>query len=562
MNASDRGSRLERLLAWSRRRENAFLLGLCVVLFLAYNFTTLFSVNWFVHPDDYEAYMLSRHFYEHGELGYREALNEELDCPSFAPQGASYYGGKVVPTRALGIYVLASPGHLLGGQGPFFIISFIAIMGAVFFFLLARELFGVRVAYLATFFYAFASSVIYWSNMLYANIPGVSFFFAGLYCLVMITRSEQKRYYFLGACSFALSVWLRYELFVFAVFLLPVFVRYWKGLDKKVLLVALLLFFLLLSPVLLFNKANYGSYLKFAYTASEAEIGAETPVQEDVAPENRSFLRRIVDDIADIADRFLMQNFNPDLERIAENARASVYDFYPFLVVLGALGALYALIRLKGTRAFTVSFLLIALIWTLDTCGGYHWGEGQNLVGSSYTRYLLIVYAFLAIYCSVLIEALRAVMGRRAFAAFLAAALVFFSVSQVNLLVNGNFGLKATMEQKHHFHEINGIVEDLPEDTVVAAGIYAKAITARKVLDTTCVPGDTKDLTTVEYIEYLLDSGHHVYVVEAPWHRSSYLDIKRAVRRYPGLSVRITGIGSIGSESGTPPFSVFEVLAV
>ena len=485
---------------------------------LLFNYTLIVNGNWMIHPDDHEAYIIGRNLKNTGSLTYDEPLNAVFEEPVFTPAGAGYFNNKVVPTRAYGIYFLTAFGFLFGSSMPFILIALLGLIGMVFLYKIVALVMDKRKAFLAMFLFAFSVPVIYWSNMLYASIPGLTFFIIGLYLLLKVAYGANARFllYIGWSVSFALSIWMRYEYALFILLLAPLVIRFRHAFKLRYFLVGVLILVMLLVPVLLLNRAIYDNPFHTGYTKPKvpSEDGQQTTGMFD----------KLQRGVGDTFRRFFTQDLKPKPARIYRNIRDYVLNIMPMLIVAGILGLLLMLLLPGRNRALALSLLLIITLWAYDTCGGFHWGENQNLVGSTYIRYLLVLYMAMAIFAPVIVDRIRSIFGPNIYRAFLALFLISFLVLQSYFLMAGTFGLEATSEQKEHFEAVNEAASELPEESIIVASVYSKAIVDRRVLKTTRIKNGEVITTTVDYIRELLHMGFPVYLMETPWH-SSYLNL-------------------------------------
>lgn len=517
-----------------RRREQVCVVLLLCALFLVYNYTNLYGSNWFAHPDDAGNWLAGKRYFESGSLVGTDELREEFEYPVFTPPSHVVVEGTVVPVKAPGIHIFTALGHLFGEQGVFWLIPLFSVGGLLFLYLLAKTLFDARAGFFTVLLFGASFPVVYWSNMLYANMPALCFFFAGMYYLARIIKSQGSRFanYALASVFFGVAAWLRYEclLFVFLA-LVPVVVasrhRLRALLRLRYLALSLVLFLIVVGPILSLHSSMYGSPFAIGYVAED------TAAADSSAGAGDSPVNDLVTGAGNIVRRFMVHDLHPDFGRLFKNAADWLLLIYPVPFVLGVIGIIWTLKKRgpKGSRILCLSFLPVLLFWTYDTLGGFHWGEGSSWGGSAYTRYLLIPYAILGLYAggflSYLLSRLRAWQKPHAIRWACVCLLVLqLAVLTPLLLFAGSFSLHGTTQQKQDFHALDGFVRQLPENSVVVSGFYSKAIVSRRVLDPMYIPAEQDRLqVTAEYIDRLLVLGYEVYIVEAAWHPSTYLDI-------------------------------------
>ncbi|MDD5748224.1 MAG: glycosyltransferase family 39 protein [Actinomycetota bacterium] len=505
------------------------LAAIILSAFILFNYTNMRGMNWFVHPDDYEAYVVGKNLRENFSLVYDEPLNNEFEYPVFTHSGMSFINHRTVPTRAPGLYFAVALGLIAGKEGPFFFIPFFGLLLLFFFFKLVKLIGSEQQALISTFLIAFSAPIIYWNNMLYSNLPGVSLFVIGVYFLMKVAygKDPRLRSYLLCSISFAFSIWMRYEnvLFVFIVCLV-IIIRFRYSFRIKRFLVSLLLFLLLMTPILAINNALYGSPLSFAYTQ---KVGTDKAAEEVAEKPEKS----IWISIENIGKRFFVQDIKPNLSRVFRNAKMFLFDPFPPLAIAGVAGIGLGLLRKERLRALSLALFIIAALWTYDTCGGYHWAESSPTICSSYVRYLLIVYVVFALYVPYALEYIRSHTGRRLYRAVLTLFLVAFVLSQSFWLAGSSFNIESTTKYKAQAFHVEEIAKGLPENSIIVSTIYGKAIVSRKTLEPRRFPERKRKSLTIEYIKKLLQKGYEVYLLETPWHKASYIALRDALEKKP-----------------------------
>lgn len=519
--------------------RKAAVIAVFLFAFILFNYSNIFAFNWFVHPDDHEAYVIGKQIKENGTMTMDEPLNYIFDEPLFKPSGTTWNGEKVVPTRAFGIYFLTALGLFFGPKGPFFVIPLIGMMGLLYLYLALRMAYNQDIALLSVLLFSFSAPVIYWNNMLYSNFPGLAFLIAGVYYTLRIDYGKKVKAgnYVAAAVFFALSVWMRYENSLFILLLLPLFIRAARYARLRYVVVGLLIFLIMLTPILILNKAVYGKAFTTGYIESKKNVEGE---QGSEGVEETGFAKKLI-------RRFFLQDINPDFSRIYVNAKTYILKPFAFLVLIGILGLLLALSLSNRNRVLALSFLLISLVWTYDTCGGFHWGEGSFLVGSTYGRYLLIVYMALAIFTAYFLYKVKQLYGKKLYLPFVFLLLVAYLCLQMTVLFQGAFGLKDTVNQKRLFREVQELAEELPENAVIVGTIYAKAIVGRKVMMYDLIPDEQQPQRTVEYIKRLISMGYPVFILETSWHEATYRRIAEYMARND-KSVELREVGQIKFE--------------
>ncbi|MCG2796511.1 MAG: glycosyltransferase family 39 protein [Actinomycetia bacterium] len=511
------------------------LVLLLMVSFLLMNYTNLRTENWVLHPDDYEAFVIGHNLKETGRLSVDVPLNDMFEYPLFTPSGATYSGGKVVPTRAYGFYFICALGFFLGEHGPFYLIPLLGLICILFLYKLVSLVMDEKKALLAAFLFALSAPFLYWNNMLFSNIPALAFLMIGLYFLVKIAYGDdgRLRWYLLCAVFFALATWVRYEqlIIILPFFLIVVLKR--RSFKLKYTVVAVVLLILLLSPILLLNNSLHGNPFGTGYTESYF-------LQEKTGPSEGGSGKGTSKSIGSLLDRFFVNYLRPDPSKIYNNAYTFIFKPFSVLVLAGILGLLLMIADGAPGRSFALTLLIVVLFWGYYVCNSTLWFIGDAVVASSYTRYLLIVYAVLAMAAPVLIERVGKVVGPNGYRALVAFFIIAFLITQVGSLMSGSLNLRATSEEKAGSRLVNEIAGGLPENTVIFAPYYSKVIAGGNVIHPGSIEGeDNIDITNklVNHFKELMEEGYQIYIMEASWHRSSYWNLVDFLRRKEHLPV-------------------------
>jgi hypothetical protein len=248
----------------NKRLASIIIISLLIILWVFLATTSCVKKSdWFFHPDERDAYTFSLNLFRNGTLASTENLNTKFQGEIFTPTGSTGHGNQILPGRSLGIYVLESPMFIFGDKGPFYLTPLMGIVCIGYLYLLIKKTVNAGTATLATIFFAFSPQFLFWNNMLFSNVPALTFLLAGMYYLI----NEQKKITLVGI-FFATAIMLRYEFVVFVIIFLFFYVFY-KNKSKGAIttltpLVSVILVLLIFIPIL--NKELYGSYLSFGYT--------------------------------------------------------------------------------------------------------------------------------------------------------------------------------------------------------------------------------------------------------------------------------------------------------
>lgn len=504
------------------------LLAIMLFSLMIYNYANFRQASWSLHPDSFEAYVIGQHLKETGSLTFRVPVNEDLGAEFCTPAGAGSINGKVVPQRAFGIYLLCALGLFLGKNGPYYLIPLCGLVCVIFFFKSAEIIMGEKKALLATFLFALSAPMVFWSNMLFANVPGLACIVIGLYFLLKIVYKEDDRLrsYILSAVFLSAGVWLRYEFLAILVFLLPLVLIRRKDFRLRHVIIGFITVIICLSPILLINKSVYGDAFSTGYTPRVASQPDEAgPAQE--VPEEGMF-SKLKQGTERIFNRFFTQIIHPELGLTYNVFRDSVQSVFPVLTLAALFGWILLISNGGRDRAVAVTFFLVVLFWIINSCTAGMWDAGiqTSIIGTSYIRYNLVVFMIFALLSTLFMTLGRNIYGRGGYRTVLVFFLVSFLFTQLVVLMIGPFALKYSVEQEAFFKEISQAADQLPDNAVMVSSIYAKAIVGRPVLNTyNFLYEEEPDEAAAVYIEKLLDKGYQVFIIEPSWHKQSYFNL-------------------------------------
>ena len=516
---------------WQKNLKSPYRLALMTLLlvsFLLMNYTNLRGGNWPIHPDDHEAYLIGKNLKETGSLTISVPLNEILEEPLFTPAGTTFSRGKVVPTRAYGLFFVCAIGMYLGEQGPFYLIPLFGLVLLIFLYKLVALVMDEKKALITTALFALSAPFLYWNNMLFSNIPGCALLVVGLYFLARIAYGGDGRFrwYLLCAVFFALTIWMRYEYALIIIWLFPIILlnrrsfKLWKTVAAVVILI------LVLSPILILNTVIYDKPLVSGYVESMYSDSKTGSAEEETAEEAGGGIK-------DIFMRAGQNLLRPYFSKMYKEAYTFIFEPFPMLVLAGIIGILLMFIAGGRQRSFAAAMLLVMAFWGYYICTGVYYYPG-SYIASSYARHLLIIYVILAIGAPVLIERVGDAIGRNAYRALITFFIIAFLVMQMTTLMMGSRCLAKHADQKAGFRRVNDIANGLPENAVIVAPFYSKVIVRNNVIISD--PIEAKDQTEkigkmIGYIRELLEGGYDVYIMEASWYQPLYMDLPTHISR-------------------------------
>ncbi len=479
------------------KREALAITVVLLLLFGLYSGLTLSQNRWTLHPDDQEVFIFSRVLFETGHLWYQSPRNDEYNTNAFKPSLEDFESGseghKRYSRRPPGIYFLLSMGHLFGFQGPFLIVSILGCLAVLFLYLIVRELYGRRAAMISAAFFALSPPVVYWSNMLFSNMPALSLLLGGLYFLVKIIKYGERAHYFLSCVFFVSAVWVRYDYIFFVLLSLIAVIKYRRRLNMRygsqTLLMALLLGLLIMT-------ANYAT--------TESAFGAPRST-------------RTSEYAAELLWNYPLRGFAPEV--LWRNMSTHIIHIAPLLTFFGALGFLYYLRERGGIFLLVLALIAGFAIFYYGKNYSY-WGFGKAWLASSFTRYFLPVFMSLSIFAGIFIDRCIEWLRRRrvVLSLFVFLVLTTYAAQSINTLETAAFGLEHTAEYTFERRALDEFVSALPKNSIIVdsaqGGYYADMLLSKEVF---LVEEFLKRNSMAEFqgaIDDLIARGHEIYLME------------------------------------------------
>ena len=490
---------------WFRRnwKEKLFLVVLLASCLFMFNKLNLSPNRWTLHPDDQYVLVFSRVLGETGHLWYQSPHNEAYDVLAFTPGIDDYEcdpdkGYEIRTPYAPGIHFLVSPGHLFGFKGPFLIVALLGVVGVLFFYLFVRELFGVLTAMVATVFFALSPAYVYWSNMLFTNVPTMCFFMGGLYFLARTAKHpEKKANYLLATALLIISIWIRGDfIFPVGIVVLAVLIGYRKQLRWRYVLYAFALFIVMGCTIAGVNYVTTGSPVG---VVPKVGTGAHA---------------------TQVLVKYTLATFN--LEVLYNNTRAYVYGIAPLMTVLGVLGVLYCARTKERKNPFLIALLLIAafalVYYGKNAC---FWGYDKDYLAASYVRYFLPIFMSLTVFAAVfIVKWVRSISTRSLAVAACVLVLLAQVLISVNVLNRNTFGLTYTDALNQASGQVDRFAAELPDESLVVNfskdDFYKKMIVSRTVFTPAAIPEEERLDRTLEILIDLDRKGVPVYIFNNP----------------------------------------------
>ncbi|MFQ5909692.1 MAG: hypothetical protein ACE5IJ_03100 [Thermoplasmata archaeon] len=497
-----------------------FPLLVALLLFVLYSFVSIAGGSWFLNPEEHGDYVIARSIFEKGTPFVEQPLNDAFSQPPFVPPGTTYVAGKIVPVHSVFTHYLYAPSFVLGEQGPFFLVSLHGVAVVIAFFYFVKDRWGLAIGAATAMTFALSFPMVYWSNMLFNNIPAFAYFMSGL--LLMSRTSHggaSKKNWLLSLALLSVSFLLRYE-FIVPAFLVALYFTYRRREERSKVALSVASFAVALSAIAASNTPLYGGPLATGYTVGPWSWTPEAgPVQ--------SLFERTFRHLIEPNGSLILSNVYKHLIRLY---------FAPLPLILAGIA-----VSLRGESpdrpSLAIPFLLTTALLGYFVLNAHFHAFDTERFGVSYTRLLLPVYMMLLFF-------MGSILSHRRLRKTWSLVLVFLVLaglvsSNLNYLVWGEFGLSDTMEEKRFWKSVDEIVGELPISSVIMGNLVSKGVISRPTLnlDDYRIGNQTKQQFALEITMKLLDDGYRVFLMELPWHET-YLDLSTLLPRI-GLNLTV-----------------------
>jgi hypothetical protein len=436
-----------------------------IILFVICNFINIHRSNWFFHPDERDVYVFSQQLYRHGNLVIDK--QSSINPAYTTPDGSTENNGKILPGRSYGIYILLAPFFLLGSSGPFYAIPIFGLLTLLFLFLITKQLFNYKVAYISILLLGYSPHFIIWNNMLFSNIPALMFLLGGIYFYI-----KNNKLQYISPLFFSFSIILRYEyaIYVFLV-LFSYFIIEKRKSIKKIFLTSFIML-VLFSPLPLLNHAVYGNYFSVGYIQKSYDLNTGKTI--DYSKSNKPGILGIAQKIT---NRFGGQ-FNSKMPKnFAINFSEYLISIVPILIILGIMGIVQQKRKIfKDPIILSLILIIFFTLFYFGTAAGFN-GFHKAWLVSSYTRYFLPIITALSVFSA---YALVKFLENRLIV--IGGILLVYFITSLNTAYSKNLGLKDIEASKKDNKSINYMAKALPYNAVIISNFYSKVIIDRPVL--------------------------------------------------------------------------------
>jgi hypothetical protein len=379
------------------------------IFFLVYSYVAC-STSTFRYPDDRVNYFFANLYSQTGELTYSEDLNE-VAYGTIHPEGTVYIDGKVVSSKFLGFPVISGTAGILSPEIIRFLTPLLAIIGAIFLYLLLRDLFSKKIALLSFCLLFILPPYWFWGTLtMMENVASCVMLIISVRYFFKLINTNKLSHYILAPLFFGLALFMRPDYIFIAIPLFMVLLWNIKKLKKIYVILSVFSFLVAVGPFFILNNALYGSPLSTGIHAS-----------------------------ANITEGIWAPSFS--VSNLFENS-VNLVDLTPLLFLCGFIGILYCAKRRIQLHyiAFSVLCTIIIALYYLGGVVSY------TTIRSSYVRYFLpISVLFLPFATYFILSFKRKIFSiMLIFGIIVTSALIVVPEVNTNLEVNESYAIRGS----------------------------------------------------------------------------------------------------------------------
>lgn len=453
------------IIEYFNRKGEIITLGLLILVAVF----VYASFNWglpqrYNSPDEAANAYFAKRLVNSQSMKVISPLNKLAGVPMVHPRSTSVIDGYLAPASFLGWPILAGAiGWLIGGWALPYLTPLGAVLGLICFYLVGREFFGRRTAWLSTLLLAFLPA--YW----YYNSRGFfhnALFFDVLMLVVWSTikavRTKKCGYYLLTGLAYGAAVALRSsEIFwMTAAGLVWLTVAGYK-LEWRLLPIFIGGVLLGFAPVLAANYVIYGQPLSLGYR-----------------PELQFTLQNVGGSLSIWRELILPFGIHPSI--IFNTVSNYLFGLMWWWAMLAVIGFGYMLYKWRSWGREHKGFILaamVAILWLVVLYGSWQFHDNPNpaavTLGTAYTRYWLPIYAFALLIAAYALENFWHKNWGKAISLILIGVYLIFSVRLV--VFDPEEGLQQIRRNIKRFETVNKAVQQLTEaNSVIVTNITDK----------------------------------------------------------------------------------------
>lgn len=238
------------------------LLILGIIFFLIYSYVSFFYPPKFISPDETTNYYYSNLYSQTGDFFYSDELNNVALGIVHSRSNVYLDNGRIVSFKFIGFPLINGTFAIIIPEVVRFLTPLLAIIGAIFLYLLIKDLFGPKLALLSFLLLLTIPAYWYWSTLvMYENIAGVTLLVIALRYLFRLTETSRPEYYVLTGLFLGLTLFIRPEYILIFIPLVILFIWNIKKIDKNYILYLVIALVATSAPFFILNHEVYGSPL-------------------------------------------------------------------------------------------------------------------------------------------------------------------------------------------------------------------------------------------------------------------------------------------------------------
>lgn len=341
----------------------------------------------FNSPDETANYYFAYTFANQSELHFFDPANKIVN-DLVTPRSMKVINQSTVPASFIGFALIAgSLAKIFGNWIIFYVTPIFAILGVFFFYLLIKEIFNKRAAYISAILLIINPAWWYYAaKSLMPNVLFISLLIIGLYIFFQAVKSAKLWQYIIFGLVIGLALTARTsEITWLGPLILALVIIYRKRVRWLGIVFSFIACVLSFSPVFYFNFQNYHSIFSFGY-AVDLDLAGKDKISQGL-----NIFEKI----------FLPFGFDPKTALI--NLYNYSYKIFPVWTIVSLISllifSLFAFIKKnRQLITFLIIFLTIGAYLTLYY-GSWVFNDNPNpqaaTIGNSYVRYWLPLYIFI-----------------------------------------------------------------------------------------------------------------------------------------------------------------------
>jgi 4-amino-4-deoxy-L-arabinose transferase-like glycosyltransferase len=355
-----------------------------------YSFISYQFPNKFNSPDESAAFFFINEFINNNDFIYEEPLNPTVNN-LIRPRSVSVINNNIVPFSFIGFYLIVGIFGKIIYHSIYFVVPFFSVVSIIFFYFALKKIFTSKIALLSCILLFIHPALWYFSSLpFFHNSLFVSFLLMSFYFLIkIIDNNKIVNFIFLGLFLGLLAI-VRVPEIIWIIIGYLIFVLFFKKkINLKLLIITLIVFLLIITPILFINNHLYDNPFTVGYLSNEGnQLFTTNTSNINHSNNNKSIGQIVLPNGLDFSK--LIETFSKYIVKI----------FLPFSL-LSLLGILLLLKKYKQISKIKKTYLIFyfficCYLLLYYGSGSYFGAAGDNFytISSSLVRYWLPVYVF------------------------------------------------------------------------------------------------------------------------------------------------------------------------